>query len=169
MTRSTARLIASLHDRDGVGVVRLEERYDTDIDDLWTALTDPARLERWLGRIEGDLRECGEFTACYFASGWEGTCRVEACERPHRLLISAVSEDQPDGSLTEIRLTADGDGTVLVVEDHGLPVAHLAAYGAGNQIHLEDLGSYLAGGERCDSRARFDELYPSYQALPVGQ
>jgi uncharacterized protein YndB with AHSA1/START domain len=167
MTSSTVRLIGTLHDRDGVGVVRLEDRYDTDIEDLWSAVTDPARVERWLGTIEGDLREGGEFRARYAATGWEGTCRVEVCDRPHRLLISSVSEDQPDGGETEVTLTADGDQTVLVLEDRGAPLAHIAGYGAGNQIHLEDLASYLAGGERCDSRTRFDELYPSYQALTV--
>ena len=167
MTASTARLVGTLHDRNGVGVVRLEDRYDTDIEDLWDALTDPERLGRWLGRIEGDLHVGGEFTAYYFASGWEGTCSVEECDRPRRMRIRSVSEDQPDGSITEVTLTADGEGTILVIEDQGLPVAHLAAYGSGNQIHLEDLASYLAGGERCDSRARFDELYPSYQELQV--
>jgi uncharacterized protein YndB with AHSA1/START domain len=169
MTSSNVRLVGTLHDRDGTGVVRLEERYATGIEDLWDALTDPQRLERWLGKFEGDLREGGEFTAYYFASGWEGRCRVEECDRPNRMVIHSVSEDQPDGSRSEITLTADGDGTILVMEDDGLPLAHVAAYGAGNQIHLEDLASYLAGGERCDSRARFDELYPSYQELPVEQ
>jgi len=36
--------------------VRVEDRYDTDIDDLWSALTDPGRLVRWYGQVEGDLR-----------------------------------------------------------------------------------------------------------------
>ncbi len=33
----------------GTGAVRMEDRYDTDIDDLWSALTDPARLARLVG------------------------------------------------------------------------------------------------------------------------
>jgi uncharacterized protein YndB with AHSA1/START domain len=65
----------------------MEDRFDTDIDDLWSALTDPARLGRWLGQVEGDLRLGGEFRARFFASGWEGTGRVEACEPPRRLLV----------------------------------------------------------------------------------
>ena len=32
--------------------VRMEDRFDTDIDDLWSALTDPGRLARWLGEFE---------------------------------------------------------------------------------------------------------------------
>jgi Activator of Hsp90 ATPase homolog 1-like protein len=63
----------------------MEDRFDTEIDDLWSALTDPSRLARWLGEVEGDLRLGGEFRARFFASGWEGKGRVEACEPPERL------------------------------------------------------------------------------------
>jgi hypothetical protein len=41
----------------------------------------------------------------------------------------------------------------------------LAAYGAGVQIHVEDLAGYLAGRERDDREARWDELIPAYQNL----
>ena len=34
----------------------MEDRYDTDIDDLWSALTDPRRLARWVAEVDGDLR-----------------------------------------------------------------------------------------------------------------
>ena len=79
------RIIGTLATADGKGVVRMEDRFDTDIDDLWSALTDPSRLARWLGEFEGDLRLGGEFRARFLASGWEGTGRVEACEPPRRL------------------------------------------------------------------------------------
>jgi uncharacterized protein YndB with AHSA1/START domain len=81
------RILGTLAVADGKGVVRMEDRFDTDIDDLWSALTDPARLSRWLGVVEGDLGLGGEFRATFFASGWEGTGRVEACEPPRRLLV----------------------------------------------------------------------------------
>jgi hypothetical protein len=37
----STRILGSLRSTDGVGVVRIEDRYDTDIDDLWAAITDP--------------------------------------------------------------------------------------------------------------------------------
>lgn len=86
-TPGTVRTLGTLLAVDGEGVVRLEDRFMTDTDDLWSALTDPRRLARWLGEFEGDLRQGGEFRARYFASGWEGTGRVEVCEPPQRLLI----------------------------------------------------------------------------------
>ena len=48
-----------------------------------------------------------------------------------------------------------------------MPVDQLAGYGAGMQIHVEDLAAYLAGREHCDAAARFEELFPAYQQLAV--
>jgi uncharacterized protein YndB with AHSA1/START domain len=159
------RILGSLRSADGKGAVRVEDRFDTDIDDLWSALTDPRRLARWLGDVEGDLRLGGEFRARFFASGWEGTGRVEACEPPRRLLVLTKQPGQPDEQAIEATLTADGDQTILVWEERGMPLDHLAAYGAGIQVHVEDLAAYLAGHERCDAEARWDELMPAYQDL----
>jgi uncharacterized protein YndB with AHSA1/START domain len=107
-------------------------RYDTGIDDLWTALTDPGRLARWMGEVEGDLRLGGEFRFRFFASGSEGTGRVEACEPPRLLLTMALG--QPDEDVIEVTLAADGDQTILVWEERGMPLDLLAAYGAGIQV-----------------------------------
>ena len=161
---TSSRVIGTARAQDGTGVVRLEDRFATDVDDLWSALTDPHRLLRWLGEVEGELREGGEFTAHFFASGWEGTGRVEVCEPPRRVLLGTSSPDQPEGQI-ELTLTPDGDGTLLVVEDRGMPLDQIAAYGAGDQVHVEDLASHLAGGERCDARARWQELQREWGKL----
>jgi uncharacterized protein YndB with AHSA1/START domain len=162
------RILGTLRSAEGKGIVRMEDRFDTRVDDLWSALTDPRRLAAWLGEVEGDLRLGGEFRAHFFASGWEGTGRVEVCEPPHRLLVltkDADEPDAPDDHAIEATLTADGDLTVLVWEERGMPVDLLAAYGAGVQVHVEDLAAYMAGRERCDANARFEELFPAYQEL----
>lgn len=163
-TPGSVRTLGTLRAEDGTGIVRLEDRFHTDLEDLWSALTDPVRLARWLGDVDGDLHQGGEFRARFFASGWEGLCRVEACEPPRRLLLQAKSEDESD-SVFEVTLAADGDHTLLVIEDRGVPLDQIAAYGAGDQIHIEDLAAYLAGRDRCDARARWQELQPSYEEL----
>ena len=167
--REGRRILGSLRSADGKGVVRMEDRFDTDIDDLWSALTDPSRLARWLGEVEGDLRLGGEFRARFVASGWEGTGRVEACEPPQRLLVLTKDADEPNGPAEhaiEARLIADGDQTILVWEERGMPLEQLAAYGAGIQIHVEDLGAHVAGHERSDdAEARWGELLPAYEEL----
>ncbi len=37
--RGGTRILGSLRSADGKGVVRMADRFDTDIDDLWSALT----------------------------------------------------------------------------------------------------------------------------------
>jgi uncharacterized protein YndB with AHSA1/START domain len=162
--RPDTRILGSLRSADGKGVVRVEDRFDTDIDDLWSALTDPRRLARWMGVVEGDLRLGGEFHARFFASGWEGTGRVEACEPP-RLLLLTMKPGQLDEQAIEVTLAADGDQTILAWEERGMPLDLLAAYGAGIQVHVEDLAAHLAGRERGHADARWHELLPAYQDL----
>jgi uncharacterized protein YndB with AHSA1/START domain len=172
--RGGTRILGSLRSADGKGVVRIEDRYDTDIDDLWSALTDPGRLARWYGEVEGDFHTGGEFRLHLESEGWEGTGRVEACEPPRRLLVRTRETDEswrkgrgapPFDEAIEATLTADGDQTILVIRVQGMPLATIAAYGAGWQIHAENLAAYLAGRERADSEARWHELVPAYQDL----
>jgi uncharacterized protein YndB with AHSA1/START domain len=168
------RILGSLRSVDGVGVVRIEDRYDTAIDDLWSALTDPVRLARWYGQVDGDLRPGGAFHLYLESNDWDGTGRVDACEPPRRLLVTTRESDEswrkgrgvpPFDAAIEATLTADGDQTILVIEVKGIPLNVLAAYGAGWQIHAEDLAAYLAGRERGDTEARWGELAPAYQDL----
>jgi len=163
--RADARILGSLRSAAGKGVVRMEDRFDTDVDDVWSAITDPARLARWYGEVAGDLRLGGEFRSRVFASGWAGTGRVEACDPPRRLVVTGQDPDEPYENFTEVTLVADGDQTTLVWEERGMPLDYLAGYGAGIQVHVEDLAAYLAGRERCDASARMGELLPAYQDL----
>jgi hypothetical protein len=71
----------------------------------------------------------------------------------------------PFDAVWEITLTADGDQTILVIEERGMPLDQLAAYGAGVQVHVEDLAAHIAGRERADLGGRWDELLPAYQDL----
>jgi uncharacterized protein YndB with AHSA1/START domain len=173
-TSGGAHILGSLRSADGVGVVRIEDRYDTTIDDLWSALTDPARLARWYGQVEGDIHLGGAFRVYIEANDIESTGRVEACEPPRRLRVTTRETDEsyrkgqgapPFDTAIAATLTADGDQTLLVIELQGMPLDKIAFYGAGNQIHVENLTAYLAGRERGDTEARWNELVPLYQAL----
>jgi uncharacterized protein YndB with AHSA1/START domain len=148
-----------------MGVVRMEDRFDTDIKDLWSAVTDPRRLARWLGEVRGDLTLGGEFTALFLATGWEGNGRVELCEPPQRLVVRTRELGEANEHIIEATLTADGDQTRLVVQERGMPVEQVAGYGAGIQVHVEDLAAHIAGRERCDGEARWAELLPAYRNL----
>lgn len=160
-TRVNTRVVGTVRSVDGSGAVRMEDRYDTDIDDLWSALTDPQRLGRWIADVDGDLCLGGEFRAS-FTSGWEGPGRVDVCDAPRRLIVT-MSPGQGDETVIEAELVADGDQTCLVIEERGLPLDELAAHGAGWQAHVEDLAAHLAGRERVAWRTRWTELTPAYR------
>jgi uncharacterized protein YndB with AHSA1/START domain len=52
--------------------VRMEDRFETDIEAAWSALTDASRLAHWYGRVEGDLRPGAEFHAHLDSLDWDG-------------------------------------------------------------------------------------------------
>lgn len=175
--RPGPRILGSLRSADGAGVVRIEDRFGTGIDDLWSAISDPGRLARWYGQVEGDLRPGGEFRVYLEADDVENVGRVEACEPPRRLLVRTRETEEsyrkgqgvpPFDEVTEVTLTADGSQTILVIEVSGMPLDTIAFYGAGWQIHAENLASYLSGREHGDTGARWDELVPHYQSLAAG-
>jgi uncharacterized protein YndB with AHSA1/START domain len=175
MTSSAgARILGTLRSADGNGVVRIEDRYDTDIGDLWSAITDPGRLVRWYGRVDGDLRPGGEFRLYVDDADSDHVGRVEECEAPRRLLVATRETDEsyergqgvpPYDEVLEAALTADGDQTVLVIEVRGMPLDVVAYYGAGWQIHAENLAAYIADRERGNAEQRWAQLVPAYQDL----
>jgi len=99
---------------------------------------------------------------------------VDACAAPRRLLVTTRETDEswqkgrgapPFDEAIEANLTADGDRTILVIEVRGIPLDRIAAYGAGWQIHAENLAAHVAGRERGDGEMRWQELVPAYQDL----
>ena len=102
------------------GAVRVEDVYDTDIDDLWEACTAPERLARWIAQVSGDLREGGMVQAV-FTSTWTGPGRIEVCDAPHHLLLT-MEPGTEDEAQIEAWLTAQGSRTSLVIEERGLPL-----------------------------------------------
>jgi uncharacterized protein YndB with AHSA1/START domain len=168
------RILGSLGSAQSAGVVRIEDRYETTIDDLWRAVTEPDRLARWYGKVEGDLSPGGQFRTYVTDAEIEATGRVEACERPRRLLVTTRETEEsygrgqgvpPFDEAIEVTLTADGDETILVIEVRGMPLDKIEFYGAGWQVHAEHLAAYLAGRDHGDTEARWGELVPAYQEL----
>jgi uncharacterized protein YndB with AHSA1/START domain len=159
-TTGTPRILGSMREENGAGVVHVEDVYATTIDDLWSAVTDPARLARWLGTFEGDVRVGGEFRAS-FTSGWEGTGRIDVCEKPHRVVVSTWADGEAPGVM-QATLSEEAAGTRLIIEESGLPLATYPYHGSGWQTHIEDLAAYLDGRETSDWGARARELSPIY-------
>lgn len=154
------RILAAVRPYGATALVHVEDVYPTTVEDLWSAITEPERLARWIAEVSGDLVVGGAFRI-RFTSSWEGTGRVDACEPHHRLVVTTTEDD---GASTELEalITQEDDGARLVVEDRGLPVDAAPFHAAGWQVHLEDLGAALAGRPISDWHARWQELMPSY-------
>ena len=172
--RPGLRILGSLRSAGGKGVVRIEGRYGTGIDDLWSALTDPGRLTSWYGQVEGDLRLGGQFRLHVEDADSDATGRVEACEPPRRLQVTTRETEEshrrgkgvpPYDEALDAALTADGDQTTLVIEVRGMPLDAIAFYGVGWQIHAENFAAYLAGRTHGDTTTRWDDLVPAYPEL----
>jgi uncharacterized protein YndB with AHSA1/START domain len=167
-------ITGSLRSEGDAGVVRLEGRYDTDIDDLWEALTDPVRLARWYGDVAGDLRLDGRFRIYNPSADIESMAQVAECEPPRRLRVTSRETEQsyrrgqgvpPHDTSIDVTLTSDGDQTLLALEVRGMPLDKIAFFGAGWHIHAENLASHVAGADPGDVAARWEQLVPHYQDL----
>lgn len=142
--------------------VRFERRFACSPEELWDALTDPARLSRWLGceaEIDGRVGGGVRF-------GWSGeqsgemVGEVLAWEPPR--LLEYTWLEGASSSRVRFSLGAEASETVLVLEHRLLPEGTVAGLSAGWHAHLDGLAA-LSAGEPFDWDVRFGELIPQYQ------
>jgi uncharacterized protein YndB with AHSA1/START domain len=109
----------AFRERDGkpARAVIATRRYDTDIDDLWDALTNPERIPRWFLPISGDLKHGGRYKFEGQAGG-----EITACEPPRRLAVTweamgavswvtvTLAEDRSGGTRLELEHEAIVEG-----------------------------------------------------------
>jgi uncharacterized protein YndB with AHSA1/START domain len=116
------REVARREGKDGEEVAVLISRtYDSAIEDVWQALTDPERVKRWFMPLTGDLRPGGTFQLEANAGG-----EILECEAPSRLRVTFGGPT----SLVELRLTPDGDSRTVLELEHTVPI-EMAQSGAG--------------------------------------
>jgi uncharacterized protein YndB with AHSA1/START domain len=150
--------------------VRFERVLAGGPEEVWSALTEPARLRRWLAEAELDLREGG---AVSFRFGdtpdQHVTGRVLAVDEPRLLEYEWTWPGQTE-SVVRWELSADGAGGTRVVLDHRrLPADAATGYGAGWHAYLDLLEAHLGGEESADwgelVAARLDAYQGQARAL----
>src|SRR4051794_35368833 len=113
--------------RNGASVrlLSVRRRYAAEPAEVWSALTEPDRIGRWIAPVTGDLEVGGRYQLENQAGG-----TVEACEPPSRL--SVTWEFGGHVSWVDVTLTPDDGGTQLLLE-HSAPTAedHWLEYGPG--------------------------------------
>lgn len=109
-----------------VRTVTISQRYDTDPDDLWDAVTNAERLPRWFLPVSGELKVGGRFQLEGNAGG-----TIEECEPGQRLL--ATWEFGGGLSWIEVRLTPEDGATRLELEHIAVDSdpEHWAKFGPG--------------------------------------
>lgn len=95
-------------------IVIASAEYDTDIEDLWEAITDPRRIARWLGRVTGELELGGRYQIQGNASGV-----IQECEKPSHLGLTWEYGDQ--ATWVNVDLTPLPDDRTTLRLEHVLP------------------------------------------------
>jgi uncharacterized protein YndB with AHSA1/START domain len=143
-------------------LLRYDEVYDTDPDDLWEAITTPERLARWMATYRGDFRLGGRWQAMTRDGDVYCDGEVTECEKPRGFTTTWTVVGEPPSRLT-VRLEPEGPRTRLRL--HHEHVTRLD-YGAGWHAHLESLAQHLAdpGADRDRDTwlRRLAELEPAY-------
>ncbi len=127
--------------------------YDTDIDDLWDALTNAERIPRWFLPISGDLRLGGRYQLEGNAGG-----EITRCEPPRLLAVTWACGGDP--SWVTVMLAEDPKGGTRLELEH---VAYVddalwkqfgpGAVGVGWDLAMMGLGRHLETGAAADPQA----------------
>lgn len=105
--------------------------YDTTVDDLWNAVTTPARLARWFGKVDGDLKLGGRYHITGNASG-----TITRCDAPQALDLTW--EFGGGTSWVTLRLEPEATKARLTLE-------HIAHRGGIGEEHLKKYGPGAVG------------------------
>lgn len=153
---------ATVENRDGATHLVWRRDFDADIWNVWASITEPARLERWIGTWTGDPTT----GHVYFQMTAEG---ADAPSQPHAILSCApptrlaVQVDMPDelGGAWRLELTlAEADGvTTLTFAQPMTDPALAASVGPGWEYYLDRLVAAETGADVAS--VVWDDYYPA--------
>jgi uncharacterized protein YndB with AHSA1/START domain len=151
--------------RDEARTLTISRVYDTGIEDLWDACTNPERIPRWFLPVSGDLELGGRYALEGNASG-----TIERCEPPRSFF--ATWEYGGMVSWIELTLTPEAGGRTRFSLEH---IAHVdddmwaqfgpGAVGIGWDLGLIGLTAHLASGA---DRPPLEEAM-AWQTSPAGR
>src|SRR5262245_1522823 len=107
----TREIRNATHDGIPARVLVASRRYDTTVEDLWNALTDPERISRWFLPVSGELRLGGKYQFEGNASG-----EITACEPPRHFSLTWGLHGQL--SWLDVKVAAGPGGSSVLVLEH---------------------------------------------------
>lgn len=151
--------------------VRFSRHFPVPPEEVWAAITEPARLGGWLAPATVELRVGGAVELRFEPDdpGQTVTGRILACSAP-TLLEYEWHWPGENRSVVRFDLSAEGaDGTLLLLTHRLLPGPAAAGYAAGWHAYLDLLPSVF-GDPRPEWLSRFHEVKPDYdRALASGR
>jgi len=161
----TRRGVVTIED-DGRQRLEFRRSWPDPIDDVWSALTEPDRLARWIGVYEGERRAGGTGTFVMTQEGadapGEPTTILE-CDPPRRLVIEWVQQDSANWRV-DLDLWVENGRTVLRFVQFfpaGVDVTDMAL---GWHWYLDKLGGEVDGSPvPTDWDAFVAEVGPGYR------
>jgi uncharacterized protein YndB with AHSA1/START domain len=146
MDETDSRFGSVTAEPDGRARLEFRRTWPDDADDVWAALTDPARTVRWIGRYEGERAPgaTGSFTMAFEGEGPASRVRIAECTETHRLVLEFL--DQGNWRI-ELDLVAQRGGTTLIFVQHLDDAAAVPDVAAGWHWYLDKLDAEISGGE----------------------
>ena len=153
---------------DGRRQLEFRRSWPDPIEDVWSALTEPDRMARWLGTYEGDRGAGGRgtFTMTQEEQAVGEPMTVLECEPPRRLVVEWLSEMS---WRVELDLSVEGGETVLRFTQALAAGTDVGDIATGWHWYLDKLDAELTGGSHpAEWDAFLAEVGPSYAPRPAG-
>lgn len=145
-----------LRDEDGVRLEFVRTYRDT-VQDVWSVLTDPDRVARWLGTVSGDPSTGAvELVMTEDEGATPAAVTIVECTPPTSLVVDLPG---PDGVWRLSATLHAEDGVTSLVFVHRLAEPYDASsLGPGWHYYLDRLGAVVAGRAAPDD---WNDYYPS--------
>jgi uncharacterized protein YndB with AHSA1/START domain len=145
--------------------VRLERVFLIPVEQLWAYLTTPEGLRRWIA--EGQIGP-GRARLEFLDNGTVTEGPVLAWDPPNLVEFEWTGgPTQPAGSRVRFELTAEGEGTRLVLTHSRTSAPAAPDFAAGWHYHLDTLSFLVTGAEPPAGRPTWRQLRGHY--LPTAQ
>lgn len=156
----------SVEPEDGGRRLEFRRTWPVPADEVWTALTDPTRTVRWIGRYEGERAAgaSGSFTMTFEGEAPAEPLTIVECAEFHRLVL-----EWPDqaGWRVELDLVSQRGGSTLIFVQRFADPAAVPDVATGWHWYLDRLDAEISG---TDPPSEWDafvaEVGPHYGYAP---
>ena len=151
MSESAATSAADLRgtvtpEADGRQRLEFRRSWPDPVDDVWSALTEPERVARWIGVYDGEREPGGTGTLKMAFEQGESAgepMRIVECDPPRRLVVEWLG---PAGWRIEVDLIPGNGRTELVFRQWFAPDVDVADFAGGWHWYLDKFDAEVGGG-----------------------